>query len=92
VLHTSCNPTQGASLNGIDFGSGAESANAQSDLSAVFAGLVRRAQTYGSPIPAALGSTTRYPGVYTSPTYMVLDAQLNLDAQGDSNAVWVFVR
>ena len=79
---------QGASLNGVDFGSGAESANAQADLAVVFAGLRARSAT---PIPSALDSSTFYPGVYASPTYITLGGQLTLDAQGDAGAIWVFV-
>ena len=54
----------------------------------MFAGLRARSAT---PIRSALDSTTFYPGVYTSPTYITLGGQLTLDAQGDAGAVWVFV-
>jgi hypothetical protein len=67
-------------------------AQAQSDLAVVYSGLVSRGVSRGTPIGSALGSTTRYPGVYTNPMYLVNGAQITLDAQGDPNAVFVFVR
>lgn len=43
-------------------------------------------------IPAALGSTTVFPGVYAAPggAFNIIGGDLTLDAQGDVNAVWVF--
>jgi hypothetical protein len=66
-------------------------AQAQSDLAVIYSGLVSRG-AQGTPIGSALGSTTRYPGVYTNPMYLVNGAQITLDAQGDPDAVFVFVR
>lgn len=71
---------------------GAFAARAQSDLAIVYAGLTARAYTSGIFIGSDLGGRVLSSGVYTSPTYLVLGGQLILDARGDSNAVWVFVR
>jgi hypothetical protein len=79
-------------VTGINYGGGAEVRSAQSDLAGVYASLTARADIYGVAIASALDSTTRFPGVYYSPTYLTLGGQLTLDAQGDANAVFIFVR
>jgi len=80
---------QGAALSGVDWGSSPTANAAHADTMTLYASLVSRV---GTPIGSALGGLALSSGVYTSPTYMVLGAQLTLDAQGDSNAVWVFLR
>jgi hypothetical protein len=64
-------------------------AQAQADLRTVYAAVTSRAST---AIPSELGSTTLFPGLYYSPTYFSLGAQLELDALGDADAVFIFVR
>ena len=86
---TSLGVLQGATLSGVDWGSSPTANAAHADTLTLYASLVSRV---GTPIGSALGGLTLSSGVYSSPTYMVLGAQLTLDAQGDSNAVWVFVR
>jgi hypothetical protein len=64
-------------------------ASAQADLAVIYASVTSRAST---AIPSELGSTTLFAGVYSSPTYFTLGAQLTLDARGDASAVFIFVR
>ncbi len=52
--------------------------------------LIWKARIAISTIPADLGGMTLMPGVYCSASSMGLTGALTLDAEGDSNAVWVF--
>ena len=44
----------------------------------------------GQAIPADIGSSTKFPGVYKTSTSLAITGNLTLDGQGDPNAVWIF--
>jgi hypothetical protein len=44
----------------------------------------------GQAIPADIGNSTLFPGVYKTSISLGITGNLTLDAQGDPNAVWIF--
>ena len=44
----------------------------------------------GAALPADIGQETLFPGVYKTSISLGITGNLTLDAQGDSNAVWIF--
>jgi hypothetical protein len=44
----------------------------------------------GQAIPADIGNSTKFPGVYKTSTSLAITGNLTLDGQGDPNAVWIF--
>src|SRR4051794_35840840 len=44
----------------------------------------------GGPVVADLGGMTLVPGTYTSASTILISIDVTLDAQGNSNAVWIF--
>jgi len=62
-------------------------AAAQADLVLVYAGILALS---GSPIrSSALDGMTLTPGIYKSNSYLTLESVVTIDAQGDSNSVFV---
>lgn len=81
-------------VNGTTFGPGPTADQAKLDLTAAYLDLAGRSV---DPIscPGNLGGLTLAPGLYKNASAVVLSGTgslgiLTLDAQGDSNAVWVF--
>jgi hypothetical protein len=82
----------GASITGINYASSSPSKSAQSALASLFADITGRALSYGTAIPSELSSKTFVSGVYYSPSYVTLGAQLTFDALGDADAVFIIAR
>ena len=80
----------GATLNGINFGALAQSADAQADLLTIYAAMISHLPG-AKAIASSLDGAVLTPGVYTCTTYCTLGAVLTLDAQGDPNAVFQFI-
>lgn len=78
-----------ATLTGVLHVANASSLQAKNDLSTAYTTLSGEAST--AVISSELGGTTRTPGVYDSASgNFAITGTLTLDAQGDSNAVFVF--
>jgi len=75
-------------VTGVIHAADAEALRAQTDTTAAYLDL--EGQDCDMTIPADLGGMTLKPGVYCSASSMGLTGALTLDAEGDSNAVWVF--
>ena len=75
-------------VTGVIHAADAEALQAQTDTTAAYLDL--EGQDCDMTIPADLGGMTLIPGVYCSASSMGLTGALTLDAEGVSNAVWVF--
>ena len=75
-------------VNGTTQAANAVALEAKADLTAAYDNAVGR--TRATPAPADLGGRTLTPGVYQSASSLALTGELELDAKGDPNAVFVF--
>ena len=75
-------------VNGTTQAGNAVALRAKADLTTAYDDAVRR--TEPTPAPADLGGRTLTPGVYESASSLALTGELELDAKGDPNAVFVF--
>jgi len=75
-------------VNGTTQAANAVALEAKADLTAAYDNAVGR--TPATPAPADLGGRTLTPGVYQSASSLALTGELELDAKGDPNAVFVF--
>ena len=85
---TTITGTGSMTLTGTNHGGDALTQSAKTDLVTAYTNVAAQVPT--APIVADLGGTTLLSGVYNSATSIGLTGNLNLDAQGDANAVFVF--
>jgi len=77
-------------LNGTNYGGDAIAQNAQNDLANAYGDAVGLTPATVYAAIFDLGGQTLAPGVYNDPSSFGITGNLILDAQGDTNAVWVF--
>lgn len=77
-------------LNGVNHAGDAVTQAAKNDLVTAYDDAVGRAATVTYPAASDLGGLTLTPGVHTDSSSFGITGTLTLDAQGNSNAVWIF--
>jgi len=90
IIYTCTNSTTGPTSTGPDAPKCSLATQARQDAQAAYLVL---AGTPSNPAPGAnLASRTLAPGAYSAPggSFLIEGGDLTLDAQGDTNAVWIF--
>lgn len=77
-------------LNGVNHAGDAVTQTAKSDLVTAYNDAAGRPATVIYPAASELGGLTLLPGVHQDSSSFAITGTLTLDAQGDSNAVWIF--
>jgi len=81
---------ENVTLNGVNHAGDAVTQAAKTDLGLAYGDAAGRTPTVTLPLAADLGGQTLVPGVYSESSSIFLTGDLQLDAQGDPDAVWVF--
>lgn len=77
-------------LNGVNHAGNSITQQGKIDLGIAYNDATLRTATVSLAAAHDLGGSALTPGIYNSPTSLYNNGVLTLDAEGDSNAVWIF--